>query len=560
MSSLLLVLVSAALLLLAYHTYGRFLQRHLFTDHMKRLTPSHVFEDKMDYVKTPSKILAGHHFMSIAGISPILGPAIAVIWGFVPALLWVILSTIFIGATHDLGALALSLHHQGRSIGDLTDMILGKRARVLFLLLILVLLWMVLIVSTLLIIYLLEAYPEIVFPLLLEIPVALALGYFIYQRGVSIVISTLSALFVLYGAIYLGTYLPITMPSLVISPAITWALFLLLFSSLSSILPVWSLLQPRNHINAWQVCIGMVLSMVGILLFRPHIVAPAFHLTPSGAPPLLPILLVTIAGGAITGYHSLVCSGTTVRELDSQREGRPIVYGGMLLEGFLAILVILACTAGFTSIGDWTLYYGTWDMGGSLGFMIHPFIEGLSSFIVSLGIPTSFATTLVALIVVSFAMTTLDSATRIQRYIITEILSSYELEPLKKPYVSTLFAILPVFFFLLFVGMDGFKEQTLLWPFLGTVDQLLAGFVLLLITLHLYRLQRRISFTLWPMLFILSMVGWSLLLHINLFILQGHIVLAMIGGLFFILEIWLILEAISTLRKINREEIYYLNL
>lgn len=556
MNSLLLALLALLFFLLAYTTYGSFLRRHIFTIREDLLTPAHVFEDGVDFVPTSPKILIGHHFMSMAGVTPILGPAIAVIYGWVPALIWVVLGTLFLGATHDLGSLAVSLHHQGRSIGDLTDSIIGPRARILFLLFLVTLLWILLMVSLLIIITLFETYPEVVFPFWFEIPVALLLGYYIYRKKTPILIPTLLGLIALLGAIYIGLYIPITMPSFLLSPSFTWALLLLALCYLSSILPVWSLLQPRDHINAWQVYTGLALALVGILIYRPMVVAPAFNPLPEGAPPLFPILFVTIAGGAISGYHSLVSSGITVKQLKREEDARPVVYGGMLLEGFLAVLAILACTAGFASTSDWNLYYAVWDGAGSLTLQIRAFVEGLGYFMALTGIPERFVTTLSALIVVSFAATTLDSATRIQRYLITELASSYDLKPMMGHHGATLLAVLPAL--LLFILNT--NTNLLLWSIYGSVNHLLAGLVFLLLTLYLYRQGKPIYYTLIPMVFMLIVAGWALLVHIRLFVAQGSVILAIFGGILFILELWLILEAISSYRKISAEELFYLRL
>ncbi|MEM9083121.1 MAG: carbon starvation CstA family protein [Planctomycetota bacterium] len=392
MDALALVLISGCVLLTAYLTYGRWLSRRVFNLSDDNPTPATTRADRKDFVATAKSVVFGHHFTSIAGTGPIIGPAIAVMWGWLPAILWVILGSIFIGAVHDLSALVISLRHKGRSIGDIAGEILGPRARLLFLCILVVALWMVLAVFGLVIVAVLRQYPAAIAPVLFQIPLALIIGLLIHRVGKSIVLPSITALVLMLASVVLSAqaesiaglhWLQKLNTTLAAQPNWAWLLALLAYAYIASVLPVWSLLQPRDYINAIQLITLLVLLVAGLaaaaifggvpLLDEPSnavgsvvdlqhierpelsIVAPLIDWTPPGAPPLLPVLFITIACGACSGFHCLVASGTTSKQVEQESHAKPVGYGAMLTEGFLATLVIAACVAGL-----------------SLGFLVTP--------------------------------------------------------------------------------------------------------------------------------------------------------------------------------------------
>lgn len=350
MNALILAIISLGGFLLAYRFYATFLAEKIFALNPDARTPAHEFEDGVDHVPTLKSILFGHHFASIAGAAPIVGPAIGVIWGWLPAFLWVVFGTIFLGAVHDFGSLVVSLRHQGKSIGELTEDIIGTRARNLFLLIMFFLLLIVIAVFALVIALMFNWYPQTVFPIACEMIIAVVVGYMVYRMKTGILIPTVIAVIVMYVTIYIGTLYPIELGDTFLGSGLTtWIYIILLYSFIAAVLPVWLLLQPRDHINAHELFIGMGLMYLGLLIIRPDVVAPAVQLHPEGAPPIYPFLFVTIACGAISGFHSLVSSGTTVKQLDNEAHSKMIGYGGMLAEGALSTMAIIACTAGFAT-------------------------------------------------------------------------------------------------------------------------------------------------------------------------------------------------------------------
>ncbi|MGP1308837.1 MAG: carbon starvation CstA family protein [Phycisphaerales bacterium] len=371
MQALALTLLAGVALILAYVTYGRWLAR-LFTLREDSTTPAVLLRDGRDFIPTAKSIVFGHHFTSIAGTGPIVGPAIAVMWGWLPALLWVVFGSIFLGAVHDLGALVVSLRNKGRSIGDIAGDLLGPRVRYIFLGTLIIGLWIVLAVFGLVIAAVLKQYPGAILPFLFQIPLAVLIGVVVHRRGKSIVAPSIAALLLMYASVFLGDVggLHSVNAWLAAQPTWAWTVGLLAYAYVASVLPVWVLLQPRDYINALQLLTALGLLVGGIVvagLFGGsveaitgedgevvraveraplEIVAPTVDWNPPGAPPLIPILFITVACGAISGFHCLVGSGTTSKQLSCETHARAVGYGSMLTEGFLATLVIIACAAG----------------------------------------------------------------------------------------------------------------------------------------------------------------------------------------------------------------------
>ena len=315
MNAALLAAIVFVVFALGYRFYAGFLSDRIFDLREDEPVPSRECEDGVDYVPTKLHILWGHHFASIAGAAPIVGPAIAVIWGWVPALIWVCVGTVCMGAAHDFSALVISARHRGRSIGDIAGEVVGPRVRTLFLIVISLLTWVVLAVFAYIIATLFHSTPSSIFPINIQILVALGLGVLVYKLGMPILWPSILGYVALLIAIFYGETVAEALPVLGSIEITTWVWFLLLYSFVASVLPVWLLLQPRDYINSHQLVTGLVALSLGLVVLQPELVAPAFNLEPEGAPSLIPFLFVTIACGAISGFHGLVASGTTSKQL-----------------------------------------------------------------------------------------------------------------------------------------------------------------------------------------------------------------------------------------------------
>jgi len=328
---------------------------------------------------------------------------------------------------------------------------------------------------------------------------------------------------------------------------------LFIYAFVASVLPVQKLLQPRDYINAHQLFVAFALIGLGLIVAHPTIVAPAYVASPKGAPSIVPFLFVVIACGAISGFHSLVSSGTSAKQLDKESDSLFVGYGSMLLEGTLAVLVIAACVAGLglglttkdgqtlTGLAAYTHQYADWASANGLGAKLGAFVTGAANMIQSYGIPQTIAVTIMGVFIVSFAATTLDTATRIQRYVVSELTRDIGLPALSGRYTATVIAVLSAMVLAFYSG-DG-TGAMVLWPLFGTVNQLLAGLALLIITAYLKRAAKPIAYTLVPMVFMVLMTGWAMILNIHNFYQTSKWLLFVVGLIVFILEIWMIIES-----------------
>ena len=563
MNSLFIAAAALVLYLIAYNTYGRFLAKRLFKIDPKAKCPSETHRDGIDFVPTNRMVLFGHHFTSIAGTGPIVGPAIAIIWGWVPALIWIIFGSIFMGAVHDFGSMMVSLRNDGRSIGDLAGSIINARVKNLFMLIIFFTLWIVIAIFGVVIAKVFSIFPESVAPVWLQLPIAVWLGFMVYKRGKSPLVFGLIATLLMYATIALGARFPLNLPEIgSLSPTGLWVILLLIYAYVASILPVTVLLQPRDYINAFQLCIAMALLLLGIVVAHPAMVAPATNLHPEGAPPLIPLLFITIACGAISGFHSLVASGTTSKQCDSESSAKPIGYGGMLLEGLLAVIVLIACGAGiglglekagvtYTGIDAFAQQYGSWGAAAGLGAKIEAFVTGSANMVSRLGLPHTLVITLMGVFVASFAATTLDSATRIQRYIVAEMAGSCKVPVLGKKHPATLIAVVTALL-LAFSGGGGGNGALALWPLFGALNQLLAGLALLVITVWLARKKLPILYTAIPMVFMVAMTSWAMKINLVRFFEGGQWLLLAIGAIIAVLQVWMVVEGVIVLVRVER--------
>lgn len=562
MNTLLLTVIMLGGFYAAYYTYGRFLGNRIFRLAADRVCPSHELRDDIDFVPTNKHILFGHHFTSIAGLGPIVGPAVAMIWGWVPAVLWVLFGAIFIGAVHDFGALVISLRHQGRSIGDISADIINHRVRTLFLIIIFFLLLIVIAVFALIIAILFTMYPQSVIPIWFEIPIAVWLGYMVYKKKRSHTALGIIAVVLMYAFVVVGAYLPVDLKHFGLSGGgelVSWMLALFVYAYIASTLPVQTLLQPRDYINSHELFIAMGLLVAGVIFSRPDIVAPAYNAAPTGAPPLWPFLYVVIACGAISGFHCLVSSGTSSKQCWSENDARFVGYGSMLMEGGLAALVIVAVAGGLgiglttqtgkmlTGSAAFNHYYQSWAAMQGLGSKIGAFVHGSANMIESIGIPHRITLTIMGVFIVSFAATTLDTATRLQRYIVGELAMAYRVPALAKRHPATLIAVITAFILAFYNGSG--KGALVLWPLFGTVNQLLGAMALLVITIYLAKKHISIWYTALPLVFMVIMTGWAMLYNLHNYYHAGNWLLLGIGLVVSFLEIWMIIEALIFIGK-----------
>ena len=544
-SPLIAALICFVAYILAYQLYAKHLANRLFELDPSKLTPAHRLRDQVDYVPTNRYVLFGHHYASITGLSPMLGPAIAVIWGWFPAMLWVVLGTIFVGAVHDFGSLAISIRAQGFSIGKITESLVGPRAKTLFhaIIFFLVALAMGVFVHIVATLFSPEFYPESVVPSTLLILMALVAGIAIYRYSLGIRTLTAIGFIVLLFLMWLGIRYPIIGPSLT-----QWKWSLILYAFSASVLPVWALLQPRDYINSLLLYLGIGAMYIGFFFTNPSFVAPALDLNPQGAPTMFPFVFIVIACGAASGFHALVSSGTSAKQLNRETEARFIGYGGMIGESLLALMAVLACTAGFASKDAWLTRYVSWETADGLSNNIAAFISGTTYFLTHLGIPNEIASTFVAVLVVSFALTSLDSATRILRYNVSEIGETLGVSSLNNRYIASTIAVTAICFFA-FYQVGGEFAGLVLWQLFGTTNQLLAGLALLAITVYLLRRGKPLFYTFIPMLFMLVSSLSAMGSNLIEFWLNRQWLLLTTGSIIFTLAIWLTVEATLAVKK-----------
>ena len=543
--------VCLAAYVVAYRVYARFLASRVFAIDPARLTPAVTQTDDVDYVPANRFVLFGHQYASITGLSPMLGPAIAVIWGWLPAMIWVVAGAIFVGAVQDFGALVVSIRARGMSLGQVTGNLVGRRGKTLFHLVIffLIALAMGVFVHVIAVLFSADFYPESVLPSGLLMGIAIAMGVRVHRSGASVRTLTAFGLLLAPALILLGLRYPVIGPTLV-----QWKWMLLAYAFAASVLPVWLLLQPRDYINSLLLYVGVGAMYVGFVLTNPSFVAPAVDLNPPGAPSMVPFVFVVIACGAASGFHALVSSGTSAKQLANEGDARFVGYGAMIGESLLGLMAILACTAGFVSREAWLERYVSWQAADSLGNNIAAFVQGATHFLGSLGFPAAFAGTFVSVLVVSFALTSLDSATRLLRYNVSEMGQTIGVATLGNRYVASGIAVAAIWAFA-FIQVDGEFAGLILWQLFGTTNQLLAGLALLAVTLYLLRRGKPVGWTGVPMLFMLASTLTVMSVNLTGFWSARQWLLFATGATIFLLALWLTVEAAVAVYRFRRQPV-----
>ena len=513
MNSLVLAVIGIAMMVAGYLLYSKFLGRRIFRLSPNYSTPAHTMEDGVDYVPTNKYVLWGHHFTSVAGAAPIIGPAVAVIWGWVPAFLWVTIGTIFFAGLHDLGALWASQRHKGQSIGTLSGRYIGKRGRNLFLIVIFLLLLMVNTAFAVVISNLLVSTPMAVIPTWGAIAVALLIGQAIYRLKWNLPLVSIVGVIALYALMIIGDRVPVVLPDTVLGiPANgVWIILLFIYAFIASMLPVWVLLQPRD-----------------------------------GTPGIFPLLFVTIACGAVSGFHGVVASGTSSKQVDNETDVRFVGYFGAVGEGLLALGTIIATTAGFKTAAQWEEIYSEWNAGG-----VDAFVQGGGALMnEGLGIPTSLSGTILATMAVLFAATTMDSGVRLQRLVVQEIGEIIGVRI--KALAATVIAVGLAFGLTFSAGVDGSGGMTI-WPLFGTTNQLMAGLSLAIVVVILTPLRRPTWPVVFPLIFVTAMSLWAALLQLkSLFTSQNWLLFCM-DAIIVVATIWVIVEAVGAISRARKE-------
>jgi len=536
-----ILLIALALFVFAYFLYGRFLEKRYGVDD-SRPTPSHTDYDGVDRVPAHKAVLFGHHFSSIAGAGPIVGPIIAAVaFGWLPALLWVILGAIFIGGTHDFSALIASVRHKARSIAEVAKEYMSPLAYKLFLSFIWLGLVYVLTVFTDLTSSTFVQDGGVATSSLLFMGLAVGFGVFVYRLKVRVLWSSLIFVPLVFFAVWLGQMMPISasiVPRFIGgNPAKTWDLLLIFYCFLASTTPVWILLQPRDYLSSYVLYASVFGGFFGILFGGYSLEYPA--LTTWLAPqvgPLFPILFITVACGACSGSHALVASGTSSKQLNKESDARAISYGGMLVEGLVAVIAI--STVAMLVKGDPLaakeplIVYGT----------------GMGKFLSVFGIPSKMGFSFGLLALSTFILTTLDTATRVGRYVFEEF---FNLKGKKVRYLSTLATVILPTIFVLITLKDAqgnpIPAWKVIWPIFGTTNQLLAGLTLLVVAVWLKKIGKKMVFVLIPMLFMNIMTLWALVILLGQYKFSA---VGFIAVILLFLALLLIFEAFRTAKKV----------
>ena len=532
MNGIELILIALVMYVIAYKLYGGFITKRLEVNNSKE-TPSHTMYDGVDYCPAKAPVLLGHHFASIAGAGPIVGPVIAAGFGWLPVYLWVIFGAIFIGGVHDYSSIVASVRHQSKSIGYIIQSYIGVNGKKLFLIFAWATLILVIAVFTIIVADTFTHIPSAGTSSILFMILAVLFGIALYRLKIPLWIATLIGVSLLFLSIPAGNLFPLELS------AFTWQVLLLVYIFIASVTPVWILLQPRDYLNSFFLYALMIGGLVGIFFAAPTINIPAFNsfsLDKVGY--LFPALFVTVACGAISGFHSIVGSGTTAKQLNKETDGRIVGYGGMLIEGMLAVLSLVAVASMVNKeFIDLLITKGPVP-AFSLG--VARFINAIP--VLNISIPA--AQTFTALAVSAFALTSLDTATRLARFMFQEYFEKKddgEKSFITNRYLSTGITVA-------FGAALTFSGQTMsIWPVFGSANQLLAALALLALTVWIANLKKGFLFVLIPMLFMFAVTLTALGMLVYQNFIATNYTLSIISVILFTLAVLLGIKAYSVL-------------
>jgi carbon starvation protein len=562
MSSIILIVLAVICFVAGYIFYGRFISRRLGID-PTRQTPAHTMRDNVDYVPAKTPVLLGHHFASIAGAAPIIGPITAVVFGWIPVFLWIVLGSVFIGAVHDFTSLIASIRHKGQSIGKIIEEHIGQRGKQLFLIFSWSTLVLIIAAFAILVAKTFVDTPSVGTASSLFILLAILFGLSIYRMNAPLWVATLVGVALLLTCVWLGIKFPIVFSTIQAQGQVIWTWILLVYIFAASVTPVWILLQPRDYLNSFLLYLVILAAFIGILFKHPTVNLPAVttFLDPKLGS-LFPILFVTVACGAISGFHSLVASGTTAKQLNREPDARPVGYGAMLIEGLLAVIALI--TAISLLPDEYKTFFPTEGRANPIGL----FANGVGSFVEKLGIPMHVGVTFAALAVSAFALTSLDTATRLGRFAFQEFFRSDNPSPtqnlLTNRFVGTFFTVLPGGV----LALSGSYQA--IWPIFGSANQLLAALALLAGSVWLSKKGQKNEFLRYPMYFMFAVTLSALVIlvyqkiHLIMnyyldkavpenFNLLNTYILAIIAILLFVVAIILVKEAYQKLKGSHKK-------
>lgn len=528
MNSLLLVAFAIIVFAIAYVTYGAWLAKQWGVD-PKRKTPAHTMEDGVDYVPANSPVLLGHHFASIAGAGPIVGPIAAAIFGWVPVVLWIIVGSIFFGGVHDFGSLFASVRHEGKSVGQIIEANIGKTGKKLFAIFAWLTLLLVVAAFVNVVANTFVSTPEAATASILFIGLAILFGVAVYRKGVSLTIGSIIGVILLFACIWIGMMFPISLAKN------TWIILILGYIFVASVTPVWILLQPRDYLNSYLLYAMIGGAVLGLLMYRPGLQLAAFNGFNVGGTYLFPMLFVIVACGAISGFHSLVGSGTSSKQVNIESDTKLIGYGGMLIEGVLAIIAIITAA-----------YIGGDKLKELLaaGGPVNVFASGVGTFMTKIGVPMQVGKPFAALAISAFALTSLDTATRLARFIFQEFFED-ETKTTQSPLATNRF--LSTAITVVLGGTLAVAGWQKVWPLFGSANQLLAALALLAIAAWLANNGKNNKMIVYPMIFMFAVTLTALILLIKANLAAGNIILVIFGVLLFVLALILIQKSYTVL-------------
>ena len=539
MSGIVLILLAMVMFTAVYKYYGSFLSNKLKISNDNQ-TPSHTMADGVDYCPAKSPVLLGHHFASIAGAGPIVGPIIAASFGWVPVYLWILIGASFIGGVHDYTTIIASVRHKGKSIGQIIETYIGTSGKKLFLLFSWSTLLLVIAVFTIIVADTFTHIPSSGTSSLLFILLAVGFGLATTRFKTSLLVSSIIGVILLFTCIYLGNKFPLQLSKDI------WILILLGYIFIASVTPVWILLQPRDYLNSYFLYTLILGGIAGLFFTMPSVnLAPVTSFSVDKVGYLFPALFVTVACGAISGFHSIVGSGTTSKQLDKESDAKIIGFGGMLIEGILAVLALLSVAS-----LDQTHFLELLNTKGAVA----AFSSGVANFIHNipfLGIKTEHAANFAALAVSAFALTSLDTATRLGRYSFQEF---FEVEEKKEQSILVKNRFVATSITVVIAGALTFSGQSMvIWPLFGSANQMLAAIALLAITVWISNLKLNYLFTLIPMIFmfLVTLTALATLIYSNT--MQSNFSLTIIAIVLFVLAIILGYQAYKVLR--NKEKV-----
>lgn len=535
MPAIWLLALSMIVFLMGYIWYGRYLVKKFGVDN-SRPTPAHTRRDGIDFVPAQSPVLLGHHFASIAGAGPILGPIYAAIFGWVPVLLWIVLGSIFVGGTHDFSSLIASIRHGGKSIGEVIEDHIGRAGKKLFLVFAWSVLILVIAVFTKAVASVFVKEPSTSTASILFIFLAVFFGLSIYRLKANLFISSVVGVLLVFSAIYMGTIFPLKFSY------DFWVFILLIYVIIASVTPVWILLQPRDYLNSFLLYFVLLAGIIGIFVANPTIQLPAITQFETNLGTLFPLLFVTVACGAISGFHSLVSSGTTAKQLNRETDARPVAYGAMLIEGVLAVVALITAV---TLLQSDYLQAIEGAGGGPIGI----FSRGIGKFVSTIGIPENIGVTFAALAISAFALTSLDTATRLARFAFQEFFETENTFHLlsRNRYLATLITVL----FAAALVFTGSGDT--LWPLFGSANQLLASIALLAITVWLAEIGKDNRLVRYPMYFMFSVTLTALIILIYKNLTTKNISLTLLSLLLFMVAVLLVIQASRSMKSIRNK-------